>query len=188
MRLNKDVKDIIFNYEHQLRFLPTLKMIKHTYKCSQALAQKHYEGLCDLGVDEDIASDVYKQAMYDWYPFPRKWDLPHTKDQFPSHCKVRSRRWKHDHGAFFGFLEQCVIDIDEDDWAGFYWQQNPRPITFEDRVLERRIAVRMKHLAEREVAHTVRNGTMFMLATEAEAWRILDNFRPHLHNSQLRFN
>ena len=32
----------------------------------------------------------------------------------------------------------------------FYWQQNPRPITFEDRVLERRIAVRMKNLKDRE--------------------------------------
>jgi len=176
MRLNKDVKDIIFNYEHQLRFLPTLRMIKHTYKCSQALAHKHYEGLLEFGVDEDIVRELYKESMYDWYPFPRKlYHLPHTKDYLPSHCRARSRRWKKSYTPLFEFLKQCVLDIDLDEWVGFSWNQNP--ITFEDRVLEKRIATRLEKL-ERHVGRRVRNGTVFMIATEPEAWRILNHFRP----------
>ena len=181
MALNEDVKDIIFNYDHHLRFLPTLKMIKHTYRCSLTFAEMQCEALRIFGVDDDIVNKLKQEAMYAWYPFPKKWHLPGSPDHLPSHCRARAQRWKHLQTPIFGFLDKCVVDIDLDAWTGFRWQQNPRPITFEDKVLETRIRSRLERMEKQNTGHCVRkrNGPVFIMASEQEAWTFFNNLVRH---------
>ena len=64
MRLIEDVKDIVFDYDHQLRFSPTLRLIEHTYKCSKAFAEARSQGYRDLGLAHEIVEELYQQELY----------------------------------------------------------------------------------------------------------------------------
>ena len=101
MRLSEDVKDIIFDYVHHLEFLPTLKMIKHTYRCQHAFADRECDAFRsllheDFGYDhipEVIVDEVYEKTMYDWYKGSLLRPTPLSKDWVPSHYRAYDRLW-----------------------------------------------------------------------------------------------